>query len=501
MGNAFIRGAFALLAGLALAAAAGAKAPNIVFILTDDLDSAAAAEMEQVKALITVPGTQFQHHYVGVSLCCPSRVSTLRGQFAHNSTIYGNNPPLGGFEGTYAKGLEGSTVATWLHDGGYRTALIGKYLNGYPNTAPSLTYVPPGWDEWYSPNAGTPYQGFGYSLNENGATVAYGQDETDYLTDVISDKTVGFIRRSVEQHPGQAFFAYVAPYAPHLPATPAPRHANAFPGIVAPRPPSFNENDVSDKPGWIRNAPLLTSANIATIDLQYRQRRQSLLAVDDMVKRIIDTLRDTGQLDSTYVVFSSDNGFHMGQHRLASGKMTAYEEDILVPLSVRGPGVPAQASVDAFTANVDYASTFAAIAGITPPSWVDGRSLLPFLRGERPSSWRRVVLLSHGEFGGPVRTEDGLLEPPDPFDTLAVGIPLYTGLRTAVGETYVSYRDGDFELYHQDADPRQMRNRYAAATQTRRAQLAAWLAALEGASGQALRNAELQPPTQTGALH
>jgi arylsulfatase A-like enzyme len=476
-------------------ATASAQPPNIVFILTDDLDSAAAAEMAQVKALVTTPGMQFRHHYVGVSLCCPSRVSTLRGQFAHNSTIYGNNPPLGGFEGTYAKGLESSTVATWLHDGGYRTAMIGKYLNGYPNTAPSITYIPPGWDEWYSPNAGTPYEEFDYSLNENGVTVPYGHADTDYLTDVISDKTVGFIQRSVEEHPDQPFFAYVATYAPHLPATPAPRHASALPGITAPRPSSFNESDVSDKPAWLKTAPLLTAAEIATIDLQYRKRRQSLLAVDEMVKRIVDTLQATGQLANTFIVFSSDNGFHMGQHRLISGKMTAFEEDILVPLSVRGPGVPKRVRVDAFTANVDYGPTFAAMAGVTPPSWVDGRSLIPFLRGVTPAAWRQVVMLSHGELGTRALPLDGLLEPADPFDsTLALNIPLYTGLRTVAGETYVAYLNGERELYRNAHDPRQLRNHYAAASEDHRARLAAWLAALDASSGEALRQAELAPP-------
>jgi arylsulfatase A-like enzyme len=144
-----------LLAGL-IASAACAKAPNIVFfILTDDLDSAAAAKMVQVKTLITAPGTNFRHHYVNVSLCCPSRVSTLRGQFAHNSTIVSNDAPDGGFEGMYAKGLEASTVATWLQEAGYRTALIGKYLNGYPDTAPTPNYIPPGWTEWYAGTAAT----------------------------------------------------------------------------------------------------------------------------------------------------------------------------------------------------------------------------------------------------------------------------------------------------------------------------------------------------------
>jgi arylsulfatase A-like enzyme len=480
--------------GLALATPAGAKAPNIVFVLADDLDAASAATMEQVRTLITNQGTDFRHHYVNISLCCPSRVSTLRGQFAHNSTIYSNDLPNGGFEGTYAKGLESSTIATWLQEAGYRTVLLGKYLNGYPDTAPSVTYIPPGWTEWYSPNGGSPYSQFNYKLNENGQTVSYGSADSDYLTDVIAAKATDFIRRSVDQHPEQPFFAYVAPYAPHLPATPAPRHAQALPGITAPRTLSFNEADVSDKPSWLRNAPLLTEAEIATIDAQYRNRRLSLLAVDELVKSIVDTLEATGQLANTYIFVSSDNGYHHGEHRLTSGKLTAFEEDLRIPLSVRGPGVPVGATIDALTANVDYASTFAEIAGATVPSWVDGRSITPFLRGETPPSWRRAMMVARGEHGGTARALDGLREPPDPFNPLALSIPPFTGLRTADGSTYVAYVNGEYELYQNKPDPKQLRNRYEASSDNLKAQLAGWLAALTGASGEALRQAELRPP-------
>jgi len=490
-GSRLLLGCLLAVSGTAFAA----KPPNILFILTDDLDAAAAAKMAQVKALVTDQGTNFQRHYVNVSLCCPSRVSTLRGQFAHNSTIYGNNAPNGGFEGTYSKGLESSTVATWLQDAGYRTALIGKYLNGYPHTAPSTTYIPPGWTEWYSPNGGSPYTEFDYNLNENGATVSYAHADSDYLTDVISDKAVDFIRRSTEQHPEQPFFAYVATYAPHLPATPAPRHVNALPEAQAPRTNSFNEPDVGDKPAWVRNAPLLDETEIATLDQEYRKRRQSLLAVDEMVKRIVDTLQSLGQLDNTYVFFTSDNGFHQGEHRLASGKMTAFEEDLHIPLSVRGPDVPVGATIDALTANVDYASTFAEIGGAPLPSWVDGRSLVPMLRGVAPGPWRQALMLSHGEVGGTqAQRVDGLLEPPDPFDTQAVDIPMFTGLRLADDFTYVAYLNGEFELYDNAKDPRQLRNRYEAAKESQKARLAAWLDALGGASGEALRQAELRAP-------
>ncbi|MFO1337094.1 MAG: sulfatase [Burkholderiaceae bacterium] len=484
-----------LLAGLlvlfvGMAGAAFAQPPNIVFILADDLDADAAATMAQVQALITDRGTRFDHHYVNVSLCCPSRVSTLRGQFAHNSGIIGNLPPDGGFEGAYAKGIEASTIATWLKDAGYRTALFGKYLNGYPNTAPSANYVPPGWTEWYAANGGFPYKGFDYSLNENGETVAYGHADADYMTDVLSARATGFIRRSA----GQPFFAYIATFAPHLPATPAPRHANAFPGIHVPHTPSFNEADVSDKPGWVRHLPLLSQAQIAEIDLAYRHRRQSLLAVDELVKSVMDTLQATGQLDNTYVFFASDNGFHQGQHRMPQGKMSGFEEDIRVPLSVLGPGVPAGRTVGEFSANVDFAGTFAELAGVAVPAWVDGRSLVPFLRGQTPAAWRQAMLLAHRQVTVVPPFVDGNIEPPDPLEIAGVAVTNFTGLRTADGHTYIEYRTGEFELYDNLADPDQLKNRHAMASARLKARLAAWLAALRNASGEALRQAELRAP-------
>ncbi|MGM9486853.1 sulfatase family protein [Ideonella sp. YS5] len=479
---------------LNLAGAAFAQPPNIVFILTDDLDAAAAATMEQVQALITDHGTRFDRHYVNVSLCCPSRVSTLRGQFAHNSGIISNYPPDGGFEGAYAKGVESSTIATWLKDAGYRTALFGKYLNGYPDTAPSPNYVPPGWTEWYAANGGFPYKGFNYTLNENGQTFAYGGAEADYMTDVLSAKATSFISRTVREHAGQPFFAYIATFAPHMPAVPAPRHADAFPGIHVPHTPSFNEADVSDKPAWVRHLPVLNKQQIAEVDLAYRHRRQSLLAVEDLVKSVMDTLQATGQLDNTYVFFSSDNGFHQGQHRLPQGKMSGFEEDIHVPLSVRGPGVPIGRVVDAFSANVDYAATFAELAGVAVPPWIDGRSLVPFLRGQTPVPWRQVMLLAHQEVTTTPPFREGHREPPDAQEIAAVAVTNFTGLRTADGHTYIEYRTGEFELYNDLVDPDQLKNRYAGANAKLKARMAAWLGALRNASGDALRKAEERAP-------
>jgi N-acetylglucosamine-6-sulfatase len=478
------------------------RPPNFVFILTDDQSLPTLAQMPLVKSLLTDQGTTFASHYVSLSLCCPSRISGLRGQYAHNTTIFRNGPPDGGFDAIYNLGLEQSTIATWLQAAGYRTALIGKYVNGYPEAGPSPTYIPPGWTEFVSSNAGLPYRGFNYSLNENGSTVAYGEDEDDYLTDVLSAKATDFIRRSIDQD--RPFFAYVAPYAPHAPATPAPRHENLFNDVQLPRTDSFNEVDVSDKPAWVRALPLLDADRIDQMDKLYRNRLRSLQAVDEMVRDIVETLQAEGQLENTYIIFASDNGHHQGQHRMDTGKMTAYEEDIRVPLIVRGPGVPRGASVSLMTANVDYAPTIAALAGVSAPAFVDGRSLVPFLQGQTPATWRQVLLLEHK----PDTPEDralmqraltnGLLEPPDPFELALLGdgseITAFNGLRTASGLTYVEYATNEFELYDNLADPLQLANRYATAPADLKTRLNDLVTTLKTATGNALRSAEETAP-------
>ena len=479
------------------------QAPNIVFILTDDQALSDMAYMPNVKSLLSDQGMTFANHYVTLSLCCPSRVTGLRGQFAHNTKIFDNSAPDGGFAAVYSLGLEQSTVATWLTSAGYRTAMMGKYLNGYPDTAPTKAYIPPGWTEWVSPNDGNPYKEYNYTLNVNGQDEVHGETAADYLTDVLSAKAVDFVNRSIDQHPTQPFFLYLASYAPHAPATPAPRHANLFPGMKAPRTASFNEADVSDKPAWVQAQPLLTDTQIADIDDLYRKRLQSLQAVDEMVKVLVDTLQAKGQLSNTYIFFASDNGYHQGQHRLDSGKMTAFEEDLRVPLVVRGPGVAAGSTATDMTANVDYASTFAEIAGAAAPSFVDGRSLLPLLQGQSPADWRQALLLEHKTVKSPdqqLLARNGTLEPADPFDkVIGAGesrpdISPFSGLRTVDGMTYVEYEDGDFELYDNKADPAQLTNTYAGAPTDVKTKLASWLSNLKGASGTRLRQAEQAAP-------
>ncbi|MCS7040682.1 MAG: sulfatase, partial [Anaerolineae bacterium] len=399
--------------------------PNIILILTDDEDTGMTAYMPNLQALIVQQGLSFTRFFHNDALCCPARASILRGQTTDNTRIFENHPSIGGFQTFYSRGEEQSTVATWLQSAGYRTALMGKYLNGYPQTAPSNRYVPPGWSEWYVATSNAFNAQFNYTLNENGTLVTYGSSAADYGTDVLARKADDFIRRAAAQ--GQPFFLYIAPVAPHGsidpdPPVPAPRHNQLFPGAQAPRLPHFNEADVSDKPAYVRNTPLLSEQRIAEVDLWYRRRLQSMQAVDEMIALLIGTLQQTGQLGNTYIFYTSDNGYSLGQHRLFIGKRAPYEEVIRVPLYVRGPGVPAGATRDHMVANIDLAPTFAALAGVIPPTFVDGRSLVPLLGFSPPSSaaWRQALLIAHGP---PPAT------PATPIPSSDYPVPNFRGLR------------------------------------------------------------------------
>jgi len=369
--------------------------PNFLFILVDDLDSKLGLMqyVPHIQELLAAQGMTIDNFLISTPVCCPSRSSILRGQYAQNHQVYTNAAPLGGFDKFYALHNETSTLATWLQTAGYDTALFGKYLNGYP-FANDRTYIPPGWNEWVSPSRGTPYKEFNYYLNENGKTVAYGLAPNKYMTDVLSQKVDDYLR-GIASDP-KPFFVYLAPYAPHEPAVPAPRHADLFSNLQVPRTLSFNEADVSDKPGGIHGDPLLDASQIANMDELYRQRIRSMQAVDEMVVRLVNTLKETGKLDNTYIIFTSDNGYHLGQHRLYAGKGTPYEEDIVVPFMMRGPGIPAGLEIkDAVTGNTDIAPTIAELAGVVPPAFVDGRSLVSLWSTDSlPSIGVRVILLN-----------------------------------------------------------------------------------------------------------
>jgi arylsulfatase A-like enzyme len=417
--------------------------PNIVFVLTDDLSMNLLRFMPHVQAMMR-RGMSFDNYFVADSLCCPSRASIFTGNFPHDTRVFGNAGKQGGFHVFHARGEERQTFNVALRRAGYETAMMGKYLNGYLERAPVPdTYVPPGWSEWDV--AGPAYPEFNYVLNQNGSLYAYGNQPSDYLTDVIAGRGSSFIDRATTAD--RPFFLELATFAPHQPATPAPRDASLFPGLMAPRAPSFDVLP-TNPPLWLAGHNPLRPRQIAKIDELFRLRAQSVQAVDNMIGQLEARLTADGVADNTYIVFSSDNGFHMGDYRLMPGKMTAFDTDIRVPLVVVGPGVPAGTSTDAMAENIDLADTFAAIGGTKLAS--DGRSLLPLLNGEHPADWRNAALIEHH---GP--DQNGA--DPD-FQRSASGNPrTYEAMRTR-DFLYVEYNNGETEFYDLVRDPFELHN-------------------------------------------
>ena len=427
--------------------------PNILLIVLDDLDHHSWTEMPALVSLLHEQGATFSHAYTSTPICCPARATLLRGQYAHNHGVIKNNRENGGFAAFHLKGREESTVATWLHDQGYRTALVGKYLNGYPRIRQQFsdhpvprTYVPPGWDEWYGQLERLGFEGFDYELNENGRIVAYGDQPADYFTDVLREKAHNVIATAAATD--QPWFLLLAPLAPHHPAVPAPRHAELFPDATPPVELPLTEAELITKPAYVRAAHDQSPDEQEAIARHYRQRLQSLQAVDEMIAALVSQLEALGALEQTYFIVTSDHGWHAGEHGLPSGKQTPYEASARVPLLIRGPGVRPGSAVDHLVLHTDIAPTIADIAGAPIPAWTDGRSLLPLLRDGTVPSWRRSMLIELAERHRPVSYED-LGELPN--------VPAYAALRT-IDWLYTEYETGERELYDLAADPLESHN-------------------------------------------
>jgi arylsulfatase A-like enzyme len=341
--------------------------PNIILILTDDQRWDTLQYMPKVTELLVEQGINFPNGFVTTSLCCPSRASILSGEYGHNHGMLGNTGLLTGdhdFD-------HDNNLARWLSDAGYRTALFGKYLN-YSDTLGES--VPEGWDEW---QIMTSLGFYDYTLNINGTLTASGSAEEDYSTDYLGREVVEFVKANRNR----PFFLIYSPYAPHDPATPAARHQGAFEGIPLWRPPNFREPFVNLKPGWVRFMRLILADTIPASDAFRILQLESLLAIDEAVADISDTLERLGLTDNTMVVLMSDNGKHWGEHWWDS-KFTSYEEAIRVPYVIRYPArYPMPGERDAMVLNIDLAPTFARIAGASIPHQVDGQSLLPVLDG------------------------------------------------------------------------------------------------------------------------
>jgi N-acetylglucosamine-6-sulfatase len=458
---ALLPGATAVGSASVAPASAEQERPNVVVIMTDDQTVESVRVMTNVKRLLRDRGATFRQSFVNFALCCPSRATFLTGQYAHNHGVLGNAPPSGG----YARLDHTNTLPVWLRDAGYYTAHLGKYLNGYGRTNP--TEIPPGYDEWHGSVDPSTYRFYGYTLNENGRLVTF---ERRYQTDLYAEKAARIIgRRAPLAKPFYLSVAFLAPHSggPREPddpvgqatPVPAPRHRNDFASEPLPRPPGFNELNVSDKPIGIRNRPLLTPTRIRKIRENYQQRLESLLAVDQAVGRIVAALRRAGELDDTLIVFTSDNGFFHGEHRVPSGKVLLYEPSIRVPLIVRGPGIPAGLRLSQRVANIDLAPTIVDAAGATPARVMDGRSLLPVIANP----------------GVPLGRDLLVVRGPGTGTFAAIRAPNYL---------YAEYGNGEQELYDLTSDPYELRSRHAdPAYAAVKADLALRLAHLRACSG------------------
>jgi N-acetylglucosamine-6-sulfatase len=415
--------------------------PNVVVVMTDDQTMRDMRALPRVRRLLGRRGTTFSRYYATYPLCCPSRASFLTGQYPHNHGVLWNFWPEGGY---YAFGGQDNTLPVWLQRAGYHTALVGKYLNEYGERDPRE--IPPGWDDWVGAVDPTTYSYFGYTLNENGRLRRYGFSPRDYQTDVLTRHAVRLIERRA---PGRRpFFLWVTPTAPHTvtdtgraegtPAVPAPRHARSFADARLPRPPSFDEADMSDKPSLLRPLPRLSSEGIATLTAHHRGRLGSLLAVDEGVARMVRALRRVGELDDTVLVFTSDNGWLLGEHRVPGQKYLGFEEAIHVPLIVRGPGFPAGREIDDLSANIDLAPTIVDLAGARAGRRQDGASLRRLVGGRRERP-RRDLLIETG---------------PNPR------VPHYAQIHTR-RYVYEEISNGETELYDLARDPYELENRAA----------------------------------------
>lgn len=407
--------------------------PNFVLVVLDDLDSAALSALPGLTRRLADEGLRFERHFVADPLCAPARAALLTGRHTHNHGVLANAAPEGGFARYREMGHEQADLAVWLRAAGYRTVLMGKYLNDYPHGV-AESYVPPGWDDWHAVLEDRRADNFGYTVNENGRVWRPGAYQTDFL----AEQAVACVRDARRVH-GRPFFLYLAPAAPHAPSTPAPRHASLFAGARAPRPPSFDEADVDDKPSWLRAQPRLSERQVRRIDRFWRRRLQTLQAVDELLAGVLDALARSGELQRTFVLFTSDNGYVQGPHRFPGGKNAPYEESVRVPLLVRGPGVARGGTRAHLVSQVDYAATLLELAGARVPAGIDGRSFAPLLGASPPpvASWRDALLIERGPSG-------------DPFP-----IPAWRALRTPT-QVLVSYAGGEREFYDLERDPHQL---------------------------------------------
>jgi arylsulfatase A-like enzyme len=361
------------------------------------------------------------------SLCCPSRSSFLTGDYSHTHGVWNNTNSANGGERAFREhGNEASNLATWFDAAGYRTALVGKYLNNYATK--SVGHIPSGWDRWVAFRQGNNIGYYDYRLNVNGTQVAYGSAAADYSTDVLGGYALDFVRTAPAP-----FFLYFTPYTPHSPWTIARRHVGMFKSYRPKLPPNVAEANVSDKPAWVRALAQKGGDWYNT----KRKQMEMLMALDDAVGRLFAELEASGRLDETYVIFTSDNGLSGGSHRWTN-KKSGWDEALRLPFAIRGPGIPAGGTSDDIILNIDVADTLEALTGVPVPA-TDGVSVADTLLGVDGAA-----------------THDAFV-----FERLgdATAPPSYCGTRTDRYK-YIRYRTGEEELYDLAVDPWEMESRH-----------------------------------------
>jgi N-acetylglucosamine-6-sulfatase len=489
-------------------AAAAVQRPSFVVIQTDDqtLDELYAGfgsprlqAMPNTLRLIAKRGMTFNRYYVSYPLCCPSRVTLLTGRYAHNTGVKGNVQPNGGYFGFSFRGAYTHNLATWLQGAGYRTIHVGKFLNGYGDEPYSSgKEVPPGWSAWHSVlNADTAHYYYGYKLNNNGnvegpygdpgswETREYGvRDDIGcpfapanglpcyYQTDALTNIADEELRGTSHEQPFYLQLDYTSPHGDfRKPAgpEPAPRHYGWFEGAPYPhdRSQGFDEGSVNDKPRFIREAPYLSLSDIHTYRIYYDKQLEALRSVDDGVREVVNTLGSLHRLRNTYILFTSDNGFFFGEHRLLGGKFLAYEPSTHLPFLIRGPGIRPNTESNEIVGNTDIAPTVLELAGAKADKSVDGRSMTPFFHDPglttlRPFLFESFVETSDVEAAGAIsqagpqsRPESkrragataSLLAPPKDYEGIVLG-----------PYKYIAWPDGEKELYDLEKDPDELNN-------------------------------------------
>jgi N-acetylglucosamine-6-sulfatase len=449
-------GAGAAIAGLSLTEAMTGRrdVPNLLVIVTDDQPYYTVAHTEAVASLIRDRGIDFSSHaYVSTPRCGPARATLLTGKWSHNT---GLTKTASAYQDLRASIHESATIATRLKRAGYRTYFGGKYANGYDGQA-----VPPGWDAWFA--MVEPFDGADSFLYRNGSQTRRYRRVVDNETDVLSANTERFVRDQAAS--SAPWFAYVCPHAPHGPYYPASRHADEFTSTPLRDVPSSGEEDLSDKPAWVQAEAPYADAEREWDTSQYRGKLGELQEVDDMVRCLMSTLANTGQLANTYVFFVTDNGYLLGEHGLHM-KNSPYEEASRTPFIVRGPNIRGGFVSSVMVSHVDIPPTLLDFAGA---SWsdLDGRSLVPVFAagGEQPSGWRDEVFV----------------------EDLGRGWSMLRTPRWA----YVEWDDREKELYDMYTDPYQLHSLHADPEKAGLiAQLSSRLETFKSCSGDSCRTAE-----------